>query len=717
MMKKHISGITAAAVLVSAAGGVTWAQTGSITVQNAVRDNVYLLDLNPAIATALTSWTGQVQPDAKPAASASQAATAAPGGTAPSSQPSASTPAAPAKLTYIDIVIKSMAVGEGRKPSVRYRYNDTEAWKLAKIGDKLKEGVRFQIGFYSAVTLLVGDGQELTFSNPGSFVVNEAYNDGKTDYTRISMKEGKVTFDVKKVRFANDVVITTPDMTLAITGTKGGIQYTPGQATIAFGAEDNRGRIELEHRRLGLKAVMTRAERADSSSFNPASNRARNTQVETASDLGRERDETRVLKRTEGSTQAVPLDLGDTSSATLRMDLLPPGGGGGPGPTPPNGGVPGATSILHLDSTNGTLFETMPPLDTSVLREGLIFNPTSTEGGAAIVTESTGFRRLVYVESAEVAGVVRNHFRSLAIDSPITAAEAVGEISTTGVSAAPLIRGLGAVGSDLFAAGRLGSRDNIYQVDLKNLSLTEVMAPGLQFEGTLGGVNERGTLIAFAVDPGGAIGASLLDRGAIIEMDPRNNYLVSAHSAVNSSLGNIGSVSNPSGLNLMQVQTITGLSADANSVTLSAVVGSDMGQLALLRYETINGTPRLAEVRVAPDGFTTGLASETTATPPAPMILREPSGPIDMVAINTRFAMMAYSQQALGSGVVERALRTEILKGAGNPEACMHSGALTALPAILARHVDERAGIGQTVHEFRLGLTDLHPCLPTQHMQ
>lgn len=714
MTKKHISGITAAAMLFSAAGGVSWAQSGSPTIQRLSQGErgVYLLDLDPAV---VASWVGRSQPEAEPAASASEAATAASSGKAPTSQPSASTPAAPA-MKFTEIRITAIAVSEGRKPCIRYRFSESDKWKLAKIGDTLREGVEFQLGYHCAVTLLVGDGQELTFSNAGKFVITEAYNDGKTDITRINMKEGKFTFDVKRVRYANDVQIKTPDMTLAITGTSGGIQYTPGQPTIAYGAEDNRGRIELEHTRLAQRRVLTRAERSDSASFDPAVNFARAAVVDTATDTARERDENRVLKRTEGSTQAIPFDIGDVGSATLRMDLLPPSPGPG-GPTSPGaGGVPLPGSSIHIDSTTGSLFETRPPLDTSLLREGLRFDPSATDGGAAIVTEKTGFRRLVYVESSDVGGVVRNRFSGLAIDSPITQPELIGETNSLGTTAAPLIRGLGALGEELYAAGRAGGVDSIYQVNLSTLSLSEVMVPGLTLEGTLGGLNERGALLAFARDPGAFPGSSLLNSGAILEMDPRNNYLVAAHSALNSPLGPTTSTSNPAGLNLSQIQSITGLSADSDSITLSAIVGSGVGQMALLRYENIQGTPRLSEVRLAPDGFTTGLASETTTPPPEPLKLREPTGPIDMVGINARFAMMAYSQQALNSGVVERALRTEILKGAGNPDACAASGALNALPAILARHVDQQAGVGQTVAEFRLGLTDLHPCLPAGHM-
>jgi hypothetical protein len=262
----------------------------------------------------------------QPAADASQAATPAPSGKAPGSQPPAATPADPVKAdpvkeVSIDVVIAGIDAAKGRKPKVGYRYSDKEEWKVAKIGDKFREGVCIQVCFYTSVHMLIGDGQHLDFNNPGIYTVTEAYNDGKTDISRITMPEGKITFNVKKIRYANDVVITTPDMTLAIKGTVGGIQCTPGQPTLAFGDVQNRGRIELTQRGTQLKTVMTRNERSDSVNFDPAARLARASAVETATDLAREGNESHIMKRTEGSTQAV-FDIGEIKGAGLRLDLM-----------------------------------------------------------------------------------------------------------------------------------------------------------------------------------------------------------------------------------------------------------------------------------------------------------------------------------------------------------------------------------------------------------
>jgi hypothetical protein len=301
----------------------------------------------------------------------------------------------------------------------------------------------------------------------------------------------------------------------------------------------------------------------------------------------------------------------------------------------------------------------------------------------------------------------------LALESPITKPVDLGSMNGPDV---PLVRGLGSVRDDLYASGRLDGVDAVYGVDLSRMAMEQVMVPGVALEGGLGGISERGTLVAFARDPGAAPGSTLLRSGAIIEMDPRINYLAAVYSGVSGSLATGAGVANPGNLNVNAIHSITGLSADGGSVTVSAVVDGGISQTALLRFDTSGSVAYLTDVRTAPERFTVGLASETTAHPQPPVTLREPTGPIDMVGINARFAMMAYSQQAFNSGLVERALRAEILNHASKPQECDGSGALNALPAILMRHVDEHGGIGRAVSEFRVHLEPLHPCRPNENM-
>lgn len=629
--------------------------------------------------------------------------------TTPPAKPEAApakAPAQPVKLTLTAVVIEA---ADGK---VQYRANEQAEWTPAKAGTKLQQGVKFRLGFFSALRLRIGDSQLLTFDHAGTFVVTEAVNDGVTDITRIVLDQGRALFDVKRTRYANNVEIKTPDMTLSITGTSGGLEFTPGQPTRAFGDVKNNGRIELDYR-TGAKqrVVMTRAEQSSAVAQDPAFNRALGASVETTAIAARDKDEVRVIKRAEGNSQSVPLDLGDLNTSGQRIDLTPMLPSTGPiSLAAPSG------ATLHLDSTIGLLFQTDQFLNTSTLRQGIAINPAATEGGSAILTEpSTGFRYLVYAESQHINDSVKNVFSALPLESTFAGTKALGERSGPAAST-PLVTGLGAIRDQLYASGRQGDgagRDSIYRVDPSNVSLTEVMSPGVRLEGAIGGVSERGTLFAFGFDPGAAAGGTVLQRGVLLEMDPRNNYLVGAYSALDASLGASVATSNPSGVDLAGIQSITGLAADQNSVTLSAAVNQGTGRMALLRYD-LHGTPSLAQVRLAPDGFTSGLASETTAMPPVPHELRAPSGPIDMVAQNARFAMMAYSPQAFNSGLVERVVRTDILQRAIDPGACGTSGALGALHGILVHHVDEQAGIGQSITEFRLRLPEGHPCLPAQ---
>lgn len=252
-------------------------------------------------------------------AAAQTTSTPAPPPQAPAVQPAkdAAQPQAEAvKVTPIKIVVKEVV---GR---VRYQQGTDGTKTVAKVGDELREGVKFNLGVNSKVTLLVGDGQSLSFDQLGSFIVTDAVNDGKVDITRIDVDQGRVSFDVKKVRFANDVIIRTPDMTLAIRGTTGGIEHTPGRPTIAMGDPKNTGLIVLDHLASGRVVRMTGNERSNTAVADPALNLALRANVDTATDAARERDEVRVIKRTEGSAQSVQLDVGNTKEG-MRINLDP----------------------------------------------------------------------------------------------------------------------------------------------------------------------------------------------------------------------------------------------------------------------------------------------------------------------------------------------------------------------------------------------------------
>jgi hypothetical protein len=244
-----------------------------------------------------------------------QQAQPAPAAAAPA-PPAPTTPASETKLNPIKIVIKEVT---GR---VRYQLTPDGPKTIAKIGDELREGVKVSIAVNSKVTLLVGDGQLLTFEQLGNFVITDAVNDGKVDITRIDVSQGRVAFDVKKVRFANDVIIRTPDMTLAIKGTTGSIEHVPGRPTLATGDRKNTGLIVLDHLASGRKVQMTGNERSNTAVADPALNLALRANVDTATESARERDEVRVIKRTEGSGQSVQLDVGDTKEG-MRIDLNP----------------------------------------------------------------------------------------------------------------------------------------------------------------------------------------------------------------------------------------------------------------------------------------------------------------------------------------------------------------------------------------------------------
>jgi hypothetical protein len=202
----------------------------------------------------------------------------------------------------------------------------------------------------------------------------------------------------------------------------------------------------------------------------------------------------------------------------------------------------------------------------------------------------------------------------------------------------------------------------------------------------------------------------------ILELDPRTNYLVAAYSANNGAFSQVPGTINPSRIDLEHTQAITGMSYVNGMIIMSAAVGSTgTGQTVLVEYNPAAanspGHPAIERIMPAPEAFTTGLASETTARPPPSVPLANPPGRIDTLTINALFAQLAYSPKAFNSGIVERSVRAEVIRTARDPAGCASSGEIANLRSLLASHVNQTAGVGRAVAEFRDSLPMMHPCM------
>jgi hypothetical protein len=588
----------------------------------------------------------------------------------------------------------------------------------AKAGDKLQEGAVISVGFNSAVRIRIGASQLFTFDHAGQATIRRAINDGKTDITRINLTLGRVTFDVTSTHFANDVRIETPEMTLAIKGTIGGVEVTPGHPTRVFGDVENKGLIEVDWVNGLQKVPFTGNDRADASTQNPAKQQEKLATGSTRVTQAQEAEEDLVEKRQPGggTTESTGKDLGVKAIPNDIVNTMPNLPVGHPVP-----GTPHPGTVLHLNNETGDLYETDTLLGTSLVRQALSIDPAATDGGSAVLTNTAGGEPvLVRLETTmPTVATVKNRFLGLELTDPHSDFRLVRDVEGAAADT-PALRGLGAIRDQLYGVGSLGGRDSIYHIDLGSGALAPVMSMGITLEGALTGGNERGTLFAFGIEAGyERPGTSLLDRGVLLEIDPRTNYLLDAQSGLNGAFSSGAGIGSPSLNDLGSVLAVTGLGYVNGLVMLGAVVDSSGGRTAIIEFDpqagSVAGALAIRAVRVTPEAFTNGLASENGAAPAPSVALSDPAGQIDMTTINAAFARMAYSPRAWQSGFVDRALSAEILRTALDPAGCAASGALGSLHGLLGEHVNERAGVGRTVADFRGALPPMHPCGPDMH--
>jgi hypothetical protein len=363
---------------------------------------------------------------------------------------------------------------------------------------------------------------------------------------------------------------------------------------------------------------------------------ARNSGIRTQEDSEKE-----AAARSTGGADSVKLslDLKTISSTFSKVDMAT---FMHPGP------VPTADTTFHFDSVTGDLFETGPNLVSTRFESGLNVDPQASDGGAALLTSLVdGSQSLIRLETTTpLASVVKNTFLSLDLQKPSEGLRVIGKVQGPS-DQVPTLSGLGAIRDRLYASGTLNDRSGIYRVDLATNSFTPVMSPGIRLEGALAGSSERGSLFVFGHEPGTeTAGGSPFSHGVILELDPRTNYLVAAYSANNGAFSQVPGTINPSRIDLEHTQAITGMSYVNGMIIMSAAVGSTgTGQTVLVEYNPAAanspGHPAIERIMPAPEAFTTGLASETTARPPPSVPLANPPGRIDTLTINALFAQRA----------------------------------------------------------------------------
>jgi hypothetical protein len=161
---------------------------------------------------------------------------------------------------------------------------------------------------------------------------------------------------------------------------------------------------------------------------------------------------------------------------------------------------------------------------------------------------------------------------------------------------------------------------------------------------------------------------------------------------------------------------VTGLAYTGNTLIITG--RTEDNKTVVLQYNPDatggSGDPFIKRARIdAKDLFAAG--SYRGGNLPQPQVLTPSTRIVERDFINTTFADLAYSEQAMHSGVVERMARGQILQYARDANGCIASGQLTQLNGIIQSHVGQQSGMGQVVGEFRDNLRTFdpnHPCLP-----
>lgn len=588
----------------------------------------------------------------------------------------------------------------------------TKAKGGVKVGDVLALGGEVVTGVSGQVQIRVGDQHSFIVDSNSRVILREAALTNDRATTEVGLPMGRVKFDVTSATRANDVKITAPDATLAIKGTSGAMEVRPGFPTLAYGGAFNRGNFDVRYRG-SIVANVERQARTDSVFIDPAENQENALFVEIGDDRAREFDERRFVRR---FTRLFQLVFGEANPQGLGIP-------------------PAITGLFQLDEATGTIGIFDPVSGYTPFLDLTGFDPNPEFLGNALGvnprTQATTFLRLE--QNGSMARLL-----SIDIDGVDTAFNTVATFDLTNISAT--ISGLAQLDNRLYT--NLSPDDENFDVlgrlEFGPNRIQPVMNLGIPFDSGLGVLSGRGTVLTVGrlADTGitngtpGVLGAN----AALLELDPRNNYLRSAFSDVNDDFAFdpfgtfvLDPFVDPS-FAVITNQDVTGLARFA--VTPGSFVGVTQDVLVLgitvnalvdglpttlsITYNTqasnTPGDPRVFVITSSPTPVR-DLASELRVTPQAPRALASAPGfPID-TSLPALFAQLAYSQQALNSGVVERLARNQILETARDPIGCANSGALGGLGTPLQTYVDTRAGMGAAITAFRMGLPANHPCL------
>ncbi|MFM9902039.1 MAG: FecR domain-containing protein, partial [Polaromonas sp.] len=573
---------------------------------------------------------------------------------------------------------------------VRYRLAPDQAWQQAKAGVALGEGAEIETAIRSAVQIKVGSAQVLTIDRASRVAIKEAINRAGTDKTTVDLPYGRVKFEVNSATVANEVKIQAPDATLAVKGTIGYMEVTPGQPTLAYGGQNNTGTFNVTYAGSGTTHPVTEQQQTNATAPDPASNSLEQTHVDVGAPAARSGDETQQVTNSPGGGESLTLITG---------------GGNQQINTPPRAAV-GPTDIAFINfDGSAAVLKRRGALsgDTTDVLDGAAFtgsfNPASANAGLALAPDASGAGRdLLRLESDSGGWTL--------LGLGLQGGTAFDVRSMSSGQSSEFLFGLGSIGNRLFTGGRpsISAPDElsgIYEIMQGSSSVQRRMSLPMALGGDLAGSAERGTVWVYG-QPGAR--DSFFASGTFFEVDPRSNAVLRVTAPLIAGPTTVyGDGVSPG---MLISGPVRGLAFSADRII------AQVGGLFVVIDPTAQGTatsPTIVAVSLSAATLP-GLASESLNRPPAPFNLAPSTGLIDP-ALQPLFAQMGYTAVAASSPFFRQMVAGEVIRTASDPQGCQGTISLAGLGSALAGHAGQAAGVGQGVNDYRMGLTIGHACL------
>lgn len=134
------------------------------------------------------------------------------------------------------------AVVAGVRGLVQVRQAEDQPWVPAAVGMKLDQGSEFRTGPRSAVQVKIEPGQTITLDRLGTMKLLQAVRQEGKMVTDLGMKYGRTRYDIQTEGVEHESTIHSPSATLAVRGTRVGVQDGPLFGFIAWSTQ-NTGRV------------------------------------------------------------------------------------------------------------------------------------------------------------------------------------------------------------------------------------------------------------------------------------------------------------------------------------------------------------------------------------------------------------------------------------------------------------------------------------------